>query len=233
MLIISSRFEYDPVGGADMSGGRAGFTLIELLVVIAIIAILAAILFPVFAKAREKARQASCSSNLKQLTLAILQYAQDYDETLPERYRSGYGQWCNAHIAPYLKNTQITICPSVRSTGAYGYAQDYLNRRTLADIRSPSETVIICDAGKVFTSSGGTGYDYHVTRPSNFPAPLVPPTDEGSGMPVTGDPDYAARPCPVHNAQCNVAFVDGHVKSLPTSAFFYGQTPVDRYFDLL
>src|SRR5262245_12692940 len=60
-----------------------GFTLIELLVVIAIIAILAAILFPVFAKAREKARQASCESNLKQLTLACLQYAQDYDEKLP------------------------------------------------------------------------------------------------------------------------------------------------------
>ncbi|MEN6304741.1 MAG: prepilin-type N-terminal cleavage/methylation domain-containing protein, partial [Armatimonadia bacterium] len=62
---------------------RRGFTLIELLVVIAIIAILAAILFPVFAKAREKARQSSCLSNMKQMGLACLQYAQDYDEVLP------------------------------------------------------------------------------------------------------------------------------------------------------
>jgi len=66
-----------------MKRSRNGFTLIELLVVIAIIAILAAILFPVFARAREKARQTSCLSNLKQLSLAILMYAEDYDETLP------------------------------------------------------------------------------------------------------------------------------------------------------
>ena len=62
---------------------RSGFTLIELLVVIAIIAILAAILFPVFAKAREKARQSSCLSNVKQIMLGVLQYCQDYDENLP------------------------------------------------------------------------------------------------------------------------------------------------------
>ncbi len=65
---------------------RKGFTLIELLVVIAIIAILAAILFPVFARAREKARQTSCLSNLKQLSLGVLMYAQDYDERLPMLY---------------------------------------------------------------------------------------------------------------------------------------------------
>ncbi|MBM3502076.1 MAG: prepilin-type N-terminal cleavage/methylation domain-containing protein [Armatimonadetes bacterium] len=98
---------------------RRGFTLIELLVVIAIIAILAAILFPVFARAREKARQASCLSNLKQLALGALMYVQDYDErTAP----LNAGANCNAAlrtnglaqhvILPYVKNTQLYLCPS-------------------------------------------------------------------------------------------------------------------------
>lgn len=95
---------------------RRGFTLIELLVVIAIIAILAAILFPVFAKAREKARQASCQSNLKQLALGVLMYVQDYDEKFPvwNRYE-GADRWPlapPAAIYPYVKNTQLYECPS-------------------------------------------------------------------------------------------------------------------------
>jgi prepilin-type N-terminal cleavage/methylation domain-containing protein len=94
-----------------------GFTLIELLVVIAIIAILAAILFPVFAQAREKARQTSCLSNSKQLALATLMYVQDYDETFP---MSIYVQAPNTGfsvydaIAPYLKNVEILQCPSYK-----------------------------------------------------------------------------------------------------------------------
>ncbi|BCM92029.1 hypothetical protein IAD21_03908 [Abditibacteriota bacterium] len=96
-----------------------GFTLIELLVVIAIIAILAAILFPVFARARENARRASCQSNLKQIGLGLIQYAQDYDETLPAWYSGPSNisnsttsyKWNDA-IYPYVKSEQIFTCPS-------------------------------------------------------------------------------------------------------------------------
>jgi len=91
---------------------RKGFTLIELLVVIAIIAILAAILFPVFAKVREKARQTSCLSNEKQLGLAFAQYVQDYDETMPwddEGY-ANYQGWAG-EVYPYVKSKGVFLCP--------------------------------------------------------------------------------------------------------------------------
>jgi prepilin-type N-terminal cleavage/methylation domain-containing protein/prepilin-type processing-associated H-X9-DG protein len=92
---------------------RKGFTLIELLVVIAIIAILAAILFPVFAKAREKARQASCVSNIKQIMNGALMYAQDYDETFAS-FLQGADPWVYwpHQLQPYIKNWKVYRCPS-------------------------------------------------------------------------------------------------------------------------
>ena len=117
---------------------RSGFTLIELLVVIAIIAILAAILFPVFARAREKARQAACLSNVKQLALATMMYAQDYDETFPcwarwypARNQAGDGfrnpalqtspQSPPLAVYPYVKNLQVYVCPSGNPAPRGGY----------------------------------------------------------------------------------------------------------------
>src|SRR3954469_12892595 len=96
---------------------RAAFTLIELLVVIAIIAILAAILFPVFAQAREKARSISCLSNLKQGGLAYAMYTQDYDETTPLQKSNdpAGGYWYNL-IQPYIKNWQLMLCPDRAQT---------------------------------------------------------------------------------------------------------------------
>src|SRR5687768_3102279 len=98
---------------------RPGFTLIELLVVIAIIAILAAILFPVFAQAREKARQASCLSNAKQLGTALMMYFQDWDELFPnsvswKRYSPGLERDTTFadRLLPYVKNEKVWLCPS-------------------------------------------------------------------------------------------------------------------------
>ena len=119
---------------------KTAFTLIELLVVIAIIAILAAILFPVFARARENARRSSCQSNLKQIALGVKQYTQDYDEKFPTIFVAGATSatppvgWAD-EIQPYLKSTQIYQCPSedtppsnlAGASGSTSYTDYYIN----------------------------------------------------------------------------------------------------------
>jgi prepilin-type N-terminal cleavage/methylation domain-containing protein/prepilin-type processing-associated H-X9-DG protein len=116
----------DRVTRGGVERRRQGFTLIELLVVIAIIAILAAILFPVFARARENARRASCLSNMKQIGLGVIQYTQDYDEQLPMNFEyqprsdlrlpdgRGYiGRYTwHLQLFPYIKSQQVFVCPS-------------------------------------------------------------------------------------------------------------------------
>ncbi len=145
---------------------RRGFTLIELLVVIAIIAILAAILFPVFARAREKARQASCLSNLKQLATATQMYLQDYDSVFPSQW-SAYVQtnppvnFGYQILMPYVKNAQIWVCPSDTlrncaqegSTDMTGQWDQSYNFNTnifdngveLSELPQPSETPLMMD----------------------------------------------------------------------------------------
>ena len=140
---------------------KRGFTLIELLVVIAIIAILAAILFPVFARAREKARQSSCGSNLKQIATATMMYVQDYDETFCLfDHRNPDVKW-RANLNPYVQNTQVFACPSdsAGSRDANGFLRHYVAHerlftwggagtprgRKLAELKWPAESVMQCD----------------------------------------------------------------------------------------
>jgi len=205
---------------------RRGFTLIELLVVIAIIAILAAILFPVFAKAREKARQASCQSNLKQVGLCFAQYAQDYDEQLPwccvggartnspNLDRVPYWRPTNVTAAdprydgvlmPYVKNRQVWTCPSSVQRGVDSYATPRqllqnnggCNGQPLSAIVYPSEHVLCGDA------TGTRGF-CGTNRATNC-----------QGRWGRGD-DTATQISwyKIHNDGGNFAFVDGHVKYL-------------------
>jgi prepilin-type N-terminal cleavage/methylation domain-containing protein len=147
---------------------RTGFTLIELLVVIAIIAILAAILFPVFAQARDKARQASCLSNLKQIGTGLYLYLQDYDETYPLNRFDMSGSDCKKKsgwtykeaIHPYIKNIQVWVCPSAIKAGKINpccFGSDtiptsYGTNGSLFDISAYRK-----GAGPDFTWGGGAG----------------------------------------------------------------------------
>ncbi|MBU0610457.1 MAG: DUF1559 domain-containing protein [Armatimonadetes bacterium] len=179
---------------------RRGFTLIELLVVIAIIAILAAILFPVFAKAREKARQSSCLSNVKQLMLAFTQYKQDYDERWPMLFwtsSTGWepaaSGWWGGEIQPYIKNTQIFICPSTSVTVcSYIYNNGYLSGRADGTIDKPAELVAISDS----TGNSFWGLD-------------------GSTMAIYGHTNCRIKA--VHNDGANFGYCDGHGKWLAGS----------------
>jgi prepilin-type N-terminal cleavage/methylation domain-containing protein/prepilin-type processing-associated H-X9-DG protein len=199
---------------------RRGFTLIELLVVIAIIAILAAILFPVFARAREKARQSSCSSNVKQICLGVLMYAQDYDEKLVMGWYTDSSGACHAYrvdIMPYIKNQQLFSCPSAsEAVGCQGYGwNSNLWGRKLAVIGAPASVSMIVEAAS-----------WNPIPANDNPDSWGSPTGGAhwqTSWPVAGTPYYGGsgcgggccrRPYAVHNGGLNVGFVDGHVKWL-------------------
>jgi prepilin-type N-terminal cleavage/methylation domain-containing protein/prepilin-type processing-associated H-X9-DG protein len=192
---------------AFMPGKSSAFTLIELLVVIAIIAILAAILFPVFAQARDKARQASCLSNNKQMGLALVAYSQDYDETYPRVYTNvapqGPRDWKN-DIEPYTKNSQIYICPS-RGTQLYGYAYNYYYATStgipLAQIKFVARQLIVGEVQPT-ASTAVTGFD------STGVDRLVPKNC------YLGTNDVRFQSIAPHQKGTVVVFADGHAKWL-------------------
>lgn len=186
------------------TASRRGFTLIELLVVIAIIAILAAILFPVFARAREAARQTSCRSNVKQLGTALSMYAQDYDEALAPYAAIVSGSpiyYWPTTLNTYVKNGQMYKCPSDANqantfttsdpldfTVSYGYNWNFLSGASLAAVQKPADTVAYVDCQN------------YAAAPNPTPLPATPPNPNPS----------IAR----HNEMANVCFLDGHVKSM-------------------
>ncbi|MGC9317683.1 MAG: prepilin-type N-terminal cleavage/methylation domain-containing protein [Armatimonadota bacterium] len=194
---------------------RRGFTLIELLVVIAIIAILAAILFPVFARAREKAKQTSCLSNVKQITMGHVMYSQDYD---------GIFTWCGSNysywnpsirwpsrIMPYVKNAQVFLCPSVSphnftsgedpNTGSWTHpGQDYgMNARFCCKVNGWS--------GRPGVPAISGYDDLWQMDPANFGLIC-----DHNGNYMYGPWISDTYPAYRHNDGANVGYCDGHAK---------------------
>ena len=211
---------------------RRGFTLIELLVVIAIIAILAAILFPVFARAREKARQTSCLSNVKQIALAFMMYVQDYDETMPPGYyyvfpieygwdfALDWSAWpsVTVHpglINPYTKNNQLQQCPSFRGdpagrpTTGYGYNTSYVGAPAPdqeADKSGPASLAQIQSPVETVMLADSAYWAWTGTVDGNNY--LRSPNDPRRIAWGIG-PNVHFR----HNGTANVAYCDGHAKA--------------------
>jgi prepilin-type N-terminal cleavage/methylation domain-containing protein/prepilin-type processing-associated H-X9-DG protein len=211
------------------------FTLIELLVVIAIIAILAAILFPVFAQAREKARQTACLSNVKQLGLGCMMYAQDYDETMPMGLYSNQ-RWIDG-VAPYIKNRVIRLCPSqerplqissTRDAGSYyGLNQSLANANTgapLALLKAPAGLVMIADTAQLSETRlpsltdrlDPTKWINYITGATDWQTrgPLLfnPVTGVYGGSYGGTSADSFRRPVGIHAGGANICFADGHAK---------------------
>jgi len=213
-----------------------GFTLIELLVVIAIIAILAAILFPVFARARENARKATCQSNLKQLGTGLMMYVQDYDERFPTYFwsegNSGIATLCTwfRGIYPYVKNTQLFQCPS-QDDGCsfpssrllpgspwaagggvtYGINEELGSAVKDSRLRQPADTLVLADCRCNFIG----GY-WSVAWPGRAALTRVQiglrDSATPAGMCCAGGWGPKAEDSTVHNGGSVLGFAEGHAQ---------------------
>ncbi len=214
-----------PMSSSVSHSRRSGFTLIELLVVIAIIALLAAILFPAFATAREKARSVSCASNLRQLGMGLMQYTQDYDSYLPNNDNSGGGgRWqCTFEMMePYYKSAQILMCPSATDTQKFNLMGDaarpfstysinnvYWNDATDRTFEKPGmmEGSLAEPAQTIFAGDSkgqSNAFDFQVT---GYQYMATQPITQGSGA--------QGSFCYRHRDGANFVFFDGHVKWMP------------------
>lgn len=186
-----------------------GFTLIELLVVIAIIAILAAILFPVFARARESARATTCRSNLKQLGSAFMMYIQDYDEKLPRIWtgnsdiRTGITNWGSA-LLPYVKNRPVYRCPSDANDSVIGYNGnnqiDNGSGLKISAMEAPADCVVLMDGWTQKGNDKDPNTDYGLNDDHTIWDSTARATDKNNSMPR-------------HSGVNNVLFADWHVKA--------------------
>jgi len=220
---------------------RSAFTLIELLVVIAIIAILAAILFPVFAKVREKARQTSCLSNEKQLGLSIIQYVQDYDEKFPAGYIVGAANTGSALVAPnidtnksngltgwqwaqqiysYTKSMGVYKCPDEGQNVSQSY---YFNQNLVGEseavLVSPALTVSVAEFGRPPQSStvGVDGWDPSNIADASISGVGASYTDYNNNTVIAANGEgqhYSGTNPPRHGTGVNYLAADGHVKFL-------------------
>jgi len=206
-----------------MRQANRGFTLVEMLIVLAVLMILAALLFPVLGRVREKGRQANCQSNLKQIFLGVQQYIQDNDSRHPS-----FGNWRDA-TASYIKSSNVFTCPSVPApikrpdgvldSGEYNFYIGFLNslvteqtgngfKQALVGVNES----ILTDASKIFVS-GDVGVYGH-SRQVPMPRP------DACGITIgSGKPDNLQTASTIHNGGGNYLFYDGHTKWMTPETF--------------